>query len=79
MSECICNPAEFCKCGNRYNNQLSGVAINAKHQAEQAYFRALRENWEKHTWNAAIEAAAKCAELNNNECRVDVLIRKLKK
>lgn len=30
-------------------------------------------------WNAAIEAAAKCAELNNNECRVDVLIRKLKK
>lgn len=30
-------------------------------------------------YNEAIEAAAKCAELNNNECRVDVLIRNLKK
>lgn len=30
-------------------------------------------------YNEAIEAAAKCAELNSNECRVDVLIRKLKK
>lgn len=30
-------------------------------------------------YNEAVEAAAKCAEMNNNECRVDVLIRKLKK
>ena len=65
------------------DGNLSGVAINAKYQAEQAYFRALRENWEKHTWNAAIEAAAKWIEHRNcnyEQYEIDAdEIRKLKK
>lgn len=35
--------------------ELSGTAIMMKQQAEQAYFRALREHWEKQIWNEAIE------------------------
>jgi len=30
-------------------------------------------------WNAAIEAAARCAELNIDDCEIHNLIRKLRK